>query len=294
VHFLGAHPITVFRKGTGHEVYFLHAKYKFTELGHREKFLEHMLERALLRRFYSEEIRYNGQLHAQGKVIRLWKKKEETRSGQTRDVVKMTYLARDERPVEWDLGRLSRYALVGEGGWVTLKECDADGLIKDYAATIAIKFRLPEGEQKKRQRRRSSTVIASPELTIQAESVDSGPEPKKSRRSDTWRRLSRSGAAAKGKKSTECLPEHSTSKSAGKLVDVESVDGHDGESSAGASDVKSDAEVFKEVFQENHPHQTAHFIPIPPIDTSPPLDTGDFRRVELDLEAPIAWNQGYE
>ncbi|KAK0616184.1 hypothetical protein B0T14DRAFT_567807 [Immersiella caudata] len=294
VHFLGAHPITVFRKGTGHEVYFRHAKYKFTDLVQREKFLEHMLERTLLRRFYSEEIRYNGQLHAQGKVIRLWKKKEDTRSGQPREAVKMTYLAREERPVEWDLGCLSRHVLIGEGGWVTLKECDADGLIKDEAATIAIKFRVPEGDAKKRQRRPSSTVIASPELSAQAGDADPGPEAKKSRRSSTWRRLSRSGMTAKGKKSTECLPENSMSKPAGKLVDLEFVDSNDGELLGAASDVKSDAEVFKEVFQENHPHKSSQFTPLPPIAPVPALDPGDLRRIELDLGAPLVWNGGYE
>ncbi|KAK0644650.1 hypothetical protein B0T16DRAFT_460684 [Cercophora newfieldiana] len=281
VHFLGAHPITVIRSGTGHEVYFLHAKYKFSSLEQREQFLAHMLERTLLGRFYAEEIRYNGQLHAQGKVIRLWKKKEETRSGQARDAVKLTFLAREERQFEWDLSRVSRHVLLGEGGWVTIRECDADEMIKEDAAVVAIKFRQPESELGKRQRRRSSAAIITHEITAPARDTEQGPEAKKTRRSSTWRRLSRSAGTAKDKKSgssSECLPQHTLSKSTGKLLDVE-VLGSDDAVSVGTSttDVKSDAEMFRDVFLQHHPAEASrHFTPLPLISPTPEWDPGDF------------------
>ncbi|KAK3364719.1 hypothetical protein B0T25DRAFT_530850 [Lasiosphaeria hispida] len=280
VHFFGAHPITVVRSGTGHEVYFLHAKYKFPSLEQREQFLAYMLERTLLGRFYAEEIRYNDQLYAQGKVIRLWKKKEDTRDGQTRDAVKLTFLARGERQSEWDLGRLSKFAVLGEAGWVTLTECNPDGFTKEDSATVAIKFRQQEWELERRHGKRRRSSVATAEL------LAGGTDPEPDKRSSPWsklRRLSRSGGA-KGKKagnstSLDHLPEKFASKSAGKLV-AEAVEGDDGISIASSSNtgnMKSDAEMFKEAFQQYHPSSvTSPFTPLPLIAPAVAWDPGDF------------------
>ena len=308
VHFLGAHPITVVRSGTGHEVYFLHAKYKFSSLEHREQFLAHMLERTLLGRFYAEEIRYNDQLHAQGKVIRLWKKKEEMRSGATRDAVKLAFLARGERQFEWDLGRLSRRVLMGEGGWVTLTECNTDGFTKQDAATVKIKFRQPEWEmeslRRQAKRRRSSVAAAELQLPVESGGADH-PEVKKGSSSSPWsklRRLSKSGAGGAAKErntrnsntpSLEYLPEAFPGRnSTGKLVEVEAVEGDDGISiattatSAGmdGGNPKSDAEVFREVFQQFHPESVSSlFTPLPPIATAKAWDPGDFEGLGVGM-----------
>ncbi|KAK4206751.1 hypothetical protein QBC37DRAFT_300142 [Rhypophila decipiens] len=143
VHFLDAHPITVVQKGKGHEVYFLHAKYEFDSVAHREDFIARMLERELLDRFYAEEILYRGKLHAQGKVVRLWRKREEKASEHI--VTKLTYLAREERQWEWDLDRFGRRVEVDENaGRVTLAEVDSSG----PANLVLLKFTPPPKTRK--------------------------------------------------------------------------------------------------------------------------------------------------
>ncbi|KAK0737806.1 hypothetical protein B0T18DRAFT_420620 [Schizothecium vesticola] len=300
VHFLGTHPITVVRSGTGHQVYFLHAKYHFSSLAHREQFLAHMLERTLLGRFYAEEIRYNDQLHAQGKVIRLWKKTEGTR-----DAVKLTFLARGERQFEWDLGRLSRRVVMEEGGWVTLTECGAEGFSKEGAATVKIKFRQQEWEMeslRRQAKRRRSSVAAAAELQLSVGGNGADhPETKKGG-SSPWsklRRLSKSpgtGGAAKGKNRansnspslkyvSEACPGR---KSTGKLAEVEAVEGNDAVSIAttatgagiGGGNAKPDAEVFRDVFQQFHPESVSSvFTPLPSIAVAKAWDPGDFEEL---------------
>ncbi|KAM7210579.1 hypothetical protein V8F06_014038 [Rhypophila decipiens] len=211
VHFLDAHPITVVQKGKGHEVYFLHAKYEFDSVAHREDFIARMLERDLLGRFYAEEILYRGKLHAQGKVVRLWRKREEKASEHI--VTKLTYLAREERQWEWDLDRFGRRVEVDEhAGRVTLAEVDSSG----PANLVVLKFTPPP-----KTRKQSAPIMTDDKRhsSITTSSEGSG-------------------------------------------------------SNTTSSEIKSDAERFRDIWKVYHPSSTPRLKPLPPIVTSTPMELG--------------------
>ncbi|KAK4182606.1 hypothetical protein QBC35DRAFT_509668 [Podospora australis] len=276
VHFLDAHPVTVVRSGTGHEVYVLHPKYKFGSPDEREAFLAHMLERELLGRFYAEEILYRGHLHARGKVIRLWRKEEQMRSGETRVATKLTFLARGERQFEWDLARLSRTVVV-DGDWATLVECDAEGRISDNTAILAIRFRHQRGKtvSGKSERRKS--------VAPEDEERDEDPATKK--RTSSWTKhvrafsFSRSGGVIdKGKarkNSLGKLPESIPSTSSSGKVEGEDV-GNDDDVTTPASVQNSDAEAFKAMFLQFHPSSVPELAQLPPLAMPPVWDPGEF------------------
>ncbi|KAK3322865.1 hypothetical protein B0H66DRAFT_602289 [Apodospora peruviana] len=251
--FLDAHPITVVQSGKGHEVYFLHAKYEFGSVEQREEFIFRMLERKLLGRFYAEEIRYRNQLHAQDKVIRLWRKTEESRTGQPRVATKLTFLAREEKQWEWDLDRFTRFLEVLDGDrGVILHESDHDGEIKAGGrASVVIKFRPP-------------------------------PPPPKKRRNSSW---ARRFSATLSPTTPQPPPDSPSEQSAFKL-DLVGKEHKDGGAGGGIDDesTKSDAERFKEVFQRYHPLATPHFTPLlPPIISAPPGGWGPLSGIDLDI-----------
>lgn len=271
VHFLDAHPITLIRSGTGHEVYFLHTKYKFHTVDDRERFLAHMLERKLLGRFYAEEIHYRGQLYARGKVIRLWRKEEETRTGGTRAAIKLTFLARGELQCEWDLDRLSRTVLLS-GDSATLIECGLDGCMKDHTATLAIKFRHAEREGDNPKRRKSVAVGDG----------DADADTRKITWADRVRTLSLSrcspgkGKTPKSSSSSLEVPSGPAGKEEAEAVEEGSLKSNSVKSTE-STDTKSDAERFRDLFQRAHPSSAPELALLPPVAQMPGWGDGEFR-----------------
>ncbi|KAM7203327.1 hypothetical protein V8F33_002318 [Rhypophila sp. PSN 637] len=296
VHFLDAHPITVVQKGKGHEVYFLHAKYEFDSVAHREDFIARMLERELLGRFYAEEILYRGKLHAQGKVVRLWLKREEKTSEQM--VTKLTYLAREERQWEWDLDRFDRRVEVDEhGGRVTLVEVDpAGGISMGPANLVVLKFTPPPRARrqsttavttKKRERTASTQTIGVPSSCLE-DKTPSMQQPARKKSTFSIRKFSRSSA---GSISKEALSPELDSMSPSPAVSSPAIShtsemtddkrhssittSSDGSASnTTTSESKSDAERFRDIWKVYHPSSTPLFKPLPPIVTSTPMGLG--------------------
>lgn len=300
VHFLDAHPLTLVRSGTGHEVYFCHTKYKFSSVEARELFLAHMLERKLLGRFYVEEVRWRGELYARGKVIRIWKKGEEispspspspsrtqsgaqsgaqsgtpsgtqTGTGTGTGSVKLTFLARQEKQCEWDLTRLSRTVLLN-GDWVTLFECGVDGEILD-AATLDIKFRHSEEPMNNNNNKRRKSVAVT--AAVAGDSEDADPDTKKI----SWKDRVRSFSVPKYYPGKIKTPKSSSSSlDASTPVIRQEVDVTEGGSlktsspkSTESKEIKSDAERFRELFQRVHPSSAGELRLIPPMRQTPAL-----------------------
>lgn len=248
-----------------------------------------MLERESLDRFYADEILYRGQLLAQGKVVRLWRKQDQ---GSDKMVTKLTFLAREERQREWDTVQFSRTVDI-DGDKVILRE-DHKSSATNTSTTdhreLVIKFRPPPTTRKqslsttaKKRERRPSGQSPSPSPSPGAEEKRPQPERKKS----TWslRRFSRTGTAketlspdpaATLSRSPESFSPGPSSAGSGYRFDDshDAIDETDKNTAAGKVK-KSDAERFKEVFQKFHPSSTPDFKPLPPIATGDPLGWGD-------------------
>jgi hypothetical protein len=95
VSFLEAHDFTV-QNAEGYKVYRAYSIYEFGNVGHREEFLVHVRERQLLGRYFAEKIWEKGDLIAQQKVVRLWKKTASRESQKTT----LSFIGRDEKPYE--------------------------------------------------------------------------------------------------------------------------------------------------------------------------------------------------
>ncbi|KAM7197488.1 hypothetical protein V8F20_006633 [Naviculisporaceae sp. PSN 640] len=312
VHFLDPHPITVVRTGKGHEVFFLHAKYEFTSVEYREDFISRMLERELLGRFYAEEILYRGLLHAQGTVVRLWRKGEDTgpsSPGSNNDkknvVTRLTYLAREERQWEWDLKNFERRVDVDEvAGRVTLVEADQG---TEKASLVIIKFTPPPrtrkqstpnvsttgtGTAKKRERTLSSqtTIIPGPEDKIPSSPTTTAQQPERKRSTWSLRRFSRTSVTSIGKetlspdmgmRSPDLTGPRSAASSpamsyASHTTDNSQSSSHDTTSFSGPhiEGPKSDAERFKEVWKNHHPLCIPELESLPPIVATVPIGLG--------------------
>ena len=249
-----------------------------------------MLERESLDRFYADEIIYRGQLLAQGKVVRLWRKKEE--GGKM--VTKLTFLAREERQREWDTVVFDRVVEV-DGDKVILRE-DRKGSASGGTADreLVIKFRPAPSTRKqsvstsakKRERRESG----------QSPSADEKP-PQPERKKSTWslRKLSRTGTAKETLSPDFSLSRSPDSPSPGPSPSGSGyrVELHTGETEDNPTvDIKSDAERFKEVFQKYHPTSTPDFKPLPLIATGISLGWADGGEFKTGFAFP-AVNSGY-
>ncbi|KAK4149814.1 hypothetical protein C8A00DRAFT_18552 [Chaetomidium leptoderma] len=127
VAFLDAHDITV-QNAEGYKVYRAYSIYEFGTVAHREEFLVHVRERQLLGRYFAEKIWEKGDLIAQQKVVRLWRKTT-SRESQT---TTLAFIGRDERPYERPLVDFRRSPMVRGnhvdlvdvvGGFKTTLEC---------------------------------------------------------------------------------------------------------------------------------------------------------------------------
>ncbi|KAK4096927.1 hypothetical protein N658DRAFT_510810 [Parathielavia hyrcaniae] len=95
VSFLEPHDITV-QNAEGYKVYRAYSLYEFGTVEHRELFLVSVRERELLGRYCADKIWEKGELIAQQKVVRLWKKKASDMSQKTT----LAFIGRDEKPYE--------------------------------------------------------------------------------------------------------------------------------------------------------------------------------------------------
>lgn len=105
VSFLEAHDITV-ENEEGYKVYRAYSVYAFSTVEHREQFLVHVRERQLLGRFLAEKVWEKGDLIAQQKVVRLWKKTAP--SPKEMPKITLSFIGRDEKPYERSLGEFHR------------------------------------------------------------------------------------------------------------------------------------------------------------------------------------------
>jgi len=95
VSFLEPHDITV-QNAEGFKVYRAFTCYAFAKVEQREQFLIHARERELLGRYFADKIWERGELIAQQKVVRLWKKTISKESQKTT----LAFIGRDEKPYE--------------------------------------------------------------------------------------------------------------------------------------------------------------------------------------------------
>lgn len=95
VSFLEPHDITV-QNSEGYKVYRAYSIYEFGTVDHREEFLVHVRERELLGRYFVEKIWERGELIAQQRVVRLWRKTTSRESQKTT----LSFICRDEKPYE--------------------------------------------------------------------------------------------------------------------------------------------------------------------------------------------------
>ncbi len=107
VSFLEPHDITV-QNAEGFKVYRAFTCYAFAKVEQREQFLIHARERELLGRYFADRIWERGELIAQQKVVRLWKKTISKESQKTT----LAFIGRDEKPYERPLVDFRRSPMV--------------------------------------------------------------------------------------------------------------------------------------------------------------------------------------
>jgi hypothetical protein len=147
VSFLEAHDITI-QNSEGYKVYRSYSLYQFGTVEDRELFLVHVRERQLLGRYFAEKIWERGELIAQQKVVRLWKK---TTRGESQKTT-LSFIGRDEKPYERPLVDFSRSP--------TLRENRVDLMAGGSKTTL--EFRRPPSQPRRGsslfgRRSRSST-----------------------------------------------------------------------------------------------------------------------------------------
>jgi hypothetical protein len=130
VSFLEPHDITV-QNAEGYKVYRAYSLYEFSAVEHREQFLVHARERQLLGRYFADKIWDKGELVAQQKVIRLWKKTASRESQRTT----LAFIGRDEKPYERPLVDFRRSPTL-RGDKVELVDLGAGG-------KMTLEFRPP-------------------------------------------------------------------------------------------------------------------------------------------------------
>jgi hypothetical protein len=152
VSFLDAHDITV-HNFEGHKVYRLRPSYVFETLQGRENFLIKVREREHLDKFYVEKIFHRGDLVAQYKVVRLWKKVVETKAKQTAYYTTLAFLGRDGKPYELSLVDFHRCPQL-QGNKVELISSE-DGM------RTVFEFGRPLSQVRERRRSRRSLSLSS-------------------------------------------------------------------------------------------------------------------------------------
>ncbi|ROV92740.1 hypothetical protein VMCG_09036 [Cytospora schulzeri] len=108
VHFLSQHEITV-EDNDGFRIYYLDPTYTFTSSSICKQFISKVRERELIETFLPKEIYRGNERRARLKVLRIWRKYEDTNP--SRPLVTISFLDRNEgRQTEWDLRLCSRDA----------------------------------------------------------------------------------------------------------------------------------------------------------------------------------------
>ncbi|KAH6843418.1 hypothetical protein B0I37DRAFT_313771 [Chaetomium sp. MPI-CAGE-AT-0009] len=139
VSFLEAHDITI-QNAEGYKVYRSYSIYQFGTVAHRENFLVHVRERQLLGRYFAEKIWERGELIAQQKVVRLWRKTTSRESQKTT----LSFIGRDERPYERPVVDFRRSP--------TLRENRVELVEVVGGSKTTLEFRRPPKPARKRSR----------------------------------------------------------------------------------------------------------------------------------------------
>ncbi|EAQ85488.1 predicted protein [Chaetomium globosum CBS 148.51] len=152
VSFLEAHDITI-QDAEGYKVYRSYSIYQFGTVAHREEFLVHVRERQLLGRYFAEKIWERGELIAQQKVVRLWRKTTSRESQKTT----LSFIGRDERPYERPLVDFRRSP--------TLRENRVDLVDVVGGGKTTVEFRRPPKPPKTKSKLFGSRSKSTTSLT---------------------------------------------------------------------------------------------------------------------------------
>lgn len=168
--FLDRHYITV-KNAEGYKVYKAHTTYKFDTVPAREEFLVQVRERTLLGPFFAVQVYHRGNMVAQDKVVRFWKKSvENVPSSKHKSDITVSFLGRSELQYELSLKDFHRSPAIERGNKVVLIS-RADGKRTEFV------FRVPDKETRKpKEKRRLSFRKLSTKGKEPEEHTQSRPE----------------------------------------------------------------------------------------------------------------------